>query len=148
MFLQMSVCQRGGGVLHPGGFSIGGGVLHRGGFSIRGGGFSIRGGFLHPEGGFSIRGGSPSGGALHPVNVRAVRILLECILVSFKIAYPDNLIPGPPNPKVQHLAVPESCLIKWNLVFGYINFYKHFQLSVSERTPWLCELRCVKILHI
>ena len=89
MFLQVSVCPQ-GGVLHPGGgFSIqggGGGVLHLGGFSIWGG--SPSGGVLHP-GGFSIWGGSPSGGfsipgggVLHPVNVRAVRILLECILVS------------------------------------------------------------------
>ena len=72
-----------GGVLHPGGGVVlhpdGGVVLHPGGFSIRG--------VLH-LGGFSIWGGSPSGrgvlhpgGVLHPVNVRAVRILLECILV-------------------------------------------------------------------
>ena len=55
-----------------------------------GGGFSIPGG--SPSGGFSIwggspsRGGSPSGGVLHPVNVRAVRILLECILVNIDLA--------------------------------------------------------------
>ena len=56
MFLQVSVCPQ-GGVSIPGEFSI-------------------------PEGGFSIGGVLHSGGGgLHLVNVRAVRILLECILV-------------------------------------------------------------------
>ena len=65
--------------------------VHRGGFSI-GGGFSIwggspsGGGALHPGGGVGVLhpggvGFSIPGGVLHPVNVRAVRILLECILV-------------------------------------------------------------------
>ena len=90
MFLQVSVCPQGGspsgGVLHPRGFSIPGGVLHPGGVVHPGG-------VLH-QGGFSFPGGSPSGVVLHPggvlhrgggvlhlVNVRAVRFLLECILV-------------------------------------------------------------------
>ena len=86
------MCLSTGGGLHPGGlFSIGGvcspsqGVLHPGGSPSRGG--SPSGGVLHRGGVFSIPGGSPSGGVLHPggvlysVNVRAVRILLECILV-------------------------------------------------------------------
>ena len=66
------------------GFSIRGGFSIQGGFSIRvEGGFSIRG-----EGGFSIWGGSPSRGGLHPVNVQAVRILLECILVQLYALHP------------------------------------------------------------
>ena len=56
------------GVLHPRGVLHLGGVLHPRGV-------------LHPEGGFSIQGGFSMPGGLHPVNVRAVRILLECILV-------------------------------------------------------------------
>ena len=80
MFLQVCVCPRGGvlhgGVLHPGGFSIrGGGVLHLGV------GGSPSGGVSPSRGAFSIWGGFSIGGGLHPVNVRAVRILLECILV-------------------------------------------------------------------
>ena len=65
-----------GGVLHPGG------VLHLGGGSPSGGsplGGSPSGGVLH------IGGVLHPGGLLHPVNVRVVRILLECILVCFKV---------------------------------------------------------------
>ena len=64
--------------------------VHRGGLSGPGGGLSGPGGCLVPGGGvWSGPGGFSkfSGGGLHrnTVNVRPVRILLECILVLYQI---------------------------------------------------------------
>ena len=110
----------------------GGGFLHRGGSSIPGGVPPSRGGFLHPggssiPGGFSIRGGSPSKGGLsiqggppsrgegvlHPVNVRAERILLECILVvliiSQSVANSDKIFGGSLS-TVELIGNQNSCL--------------------------------------
>ena len=79
------------------GYVFTGVCLSTGGGSPSRGGFSIRGGFLHPGGvsipeGFSICGGAlHPGGGFHPVNVRAVRILLECILVYYSKLYHNSI---------------------------------------------------------
>ena len=95
--LSMGGSQSQQGGSPSGGFSIRGGggspsrgVFIQGGSPSRGvsiwggsssGGFSIWG-VLHPGGRVLHQGGFSIWGGLHQVNVRAVHILLECILVS------------------------------------------------------------------
>ena len=80
MFLQVSVCPRvGGGGAWQGGVCGGGGMHSRGVCVARGAG--VAGGWW----GVCMAGGCPPPQILRDtVNERAVRILLECILVVFK----------------------------------------------------------------